>query len=90
AELSDDVGRLLTGIGAALKQVPHPFTGGGSRDLRRWVSQGLPEEETPAARLDQAVETLRRLSLLERLILGQLIHIAAWLEQSVGCPRSAA
>lgn len=90
AELSDDVGRLLTGIGAALKQVPHPFAGGGVHDLRRWVGQGLPDEETPAAHLDRAVETVRRLALLQRLILGQLTHITAWLEQSAGLVRSAA
>ena len=89
AELSDDVGRLLTGIGAALKQVPYPFAG-GSRDLRRWVNQGLPEDETPSARLDQAVETLRRLALLQRLIVGQLAHITNWLEHSTGLSRSAA
>ena len=91
SEQADDIARLRIGIGAVLKKVPYPLAEGpGTGDLRRWVARDCPEGEAPPARLDQAIETVRRLELLQRLILGQLVDIATRLEAAAGLTRPAA
>ncbi len=85
SELADDIRGILTSFGVIYKQVPYPFRAEEHyRNLLDWIQAQSSTAEGAVADFDRGNDMVRRMALMQRLIIGRLISIALSVEAAVG------
>ncbi|HEY0720076.1 MAG TPA: hypothetical protein VGE50_02365 [Gammaproteobacteria bacterium] len=84
-ELADDIRSILTSFGVIYKQVPYPFSDEEHyRNLFDWIHAQSSTAEGAVADFDRGNDMVRRMALIQRLIVGRLISIALSVETALG------
>lgn len=84
-ELADDVRRILTGFGVTYKQTPYPFeTEERYANLLDWLLAQSATGEGPSTDFDRCNDTVQRMALMQRLIVGRLATLALQVESLLG------
>lgn len=84
-ELCDDISRVLSAFAVFYKSVPFPLrTEEHYLNLLDWVQAQSSGGEGPAADYDRGNDVVRRMGMMQRLIMGRLVTIALHVESVLG------
>ncbi|HEY0635106.1 MAG TPA: hypothetical protein VGE00_06980, partial [Gammaproteobacteria bacterium] len=90
-ELCDDISRILAAFSVFYKSVPFPLrTEEHYLNLLDWVQAQSSGGEGPAAEYDRGNDVVRRMGMMQRLIMGRLVSIALHVESALGLKGEAA
>jgi hypothetical protein len=85
SELCDDISRVLAAFAVFYKSVPYPLrTEEHYLNLLDWVQAQSSGGEGPAADYDRGNDVVRRMDMMQRLIMGRLVTIALHVESVLG------